>query len=308
MNDRYIVIDEEGYFAFDGRRVDDEALGRTLLENLKMDTDGRLLTDYQGAESFVEAFDAPLLGRHVRLIDGETGEIDLSYQATARFALKGLSLDEWDRFHGFTDRGVPFVFTRQGQVEFFDLLDSFDDDSITIRGKVFEVPAWVPAELTPIDEESSILKDILPQLKLTRSRVLVLNARQADNAAAIARAGHFATAVESDPALFKAAQEKYGALDNLRLVRADLTNLPENWNGQFDVVFVEGFMPDNSMVKLWRRVLHANGTLLGVFPASGWAIRQRLKSGFQALYWTRWRRSIDARKSRELVVYARKKS
>jgi hypothetical protein len=308
MNDRYIVIDEEGYFAFDGRRVDDEALGRALLENLKVDSHGRLVTDYQGAESFVEAFDAPLLGRHVRLIDGETGEIDLVYQTKARFAFKNLSLDEWDRFHGITENGVPFVFTRQGQIEFFDLFDSFDDDSITIKGNVFEVPAWAPPELDPVDEESPILKDILPQLKLTRSRVLVLNARRADNAAAIARAGHFVTAVESDPALFEAAREKYGSLDNLRLVRADLTNLPDNWNGEFDVVFVEGFTPDKTMVKLWRRVLHANGTLLGVFPASEWAIRERLKSGFQALYWTRWRRSTDARKSRELVVYARKKS
>jgi hypothetical protein len=306
MSDRYIVMDEEGYFAFDGRRVDDEALGRTLLENLKVDPCGRLLTNYQGAESFVEAFDAALLGRHVRLIDGETGELDLAYQAKARFAFNSLSLDEWDRFHGFTESGVPFVFNRQGQVEFFDLLDSFDDDSITIKGKIFEVPAWVAPRLDPIDEESPILKDILPQLKLTRSRVLVLNARQADNAAAIARAGHFVTAVESDPVLFKAAQEKYGSLDNLRLVRADLTNLPENWNGEFDIVFVEGFMPDNSLVKLWRRLLHTNGTLLAIFPAVEWELRERLKRGFQALYWTRWRRSIEVRKSRELVIYARK--
>jgi hypothetical protein len=65
-------------------------------------------------------------------------------------------------------------------------------------------------------------------------------------------------------------------------------------------------MPDNSMVKLWRRILHTNGTLLAIFPAVEWELRERLKHGFQALYWTRWRRSIEARKSRELVVYARK--
>lgn len=308
MSDRYIVIDEEGYFAFDGRRVDDEALGRTLLENLKIDSHRRLLTNYQGAESFVEAFDAPLLGRHTRLVDDANGEIDLVYQTKARFAFKDLTLDEWDRFHGYTERGVPFVFSRQGQVEFFDLLDSFDDDSITIRGKNFAVPAWASPELEPVDEESPILNDVLPQLKLSRSRVLVLNSGQADNAAAIARAGHFVTAVENDPALVKAAQEKYGALDNLRLVRTDLTHLPENWNGEFDLVFADNSVPDKTTVKLWRRVLQPTGNLLGIFPAAEWAIRERLRNNFQALYWTRWRRSIEARKSRELVVYARKSS
>jgi hypothetical protein len=37
--DRYISIDEEGYWIFSGRRVDDEGLGGTLLENLKLRDD-----------------------------------------------------------------------------------------------------------------------------------------------------------------------------------------------------------------------------------------------------------------------------
>lgn len=306
MSDRYLVIDEEGYFSFDGRRVDDETLGRALLENIKVDEHGRLLTSYEGTPSFIESFDAPFMGRHVYLA-GEGGELELAYGSKKRFSFSSLSLDEFDRFHGRTDGGVPFVFTRQGQIEFFDLLDSFDDDSITIKGKIYDIPQWEAPVLAPASEESPVIREILPQLKLTRSRVLMLNAGEAHNAAAIARAGHFVTAVESDPQMIAVAQAKYGHQENLRLVRADLSNLPENWNGEFDIIFTEDVLPSASTVKLWRRMLSETGTVLGIFPALEWELRERLKSGFQALYWTRWRRSIEPRKSRELVVYARKK-
>lgn len=306
MNDRYLVIDEEGYFSFDGRRVDDQKLGSTLLENIKIDEHGRLLTSYDGTPSFIESFDAPFLGRHVSF-SGDGGEIELAYGVKQKFSFSSLSVDEWDRFHGRTASGVPFVFTRQGQVEFFDLLDSFEDDSVTIKGKNYKVPQWKAPVLTPIGEESPVIREILPQLKLTRSRVLMLDAGEAHNAAAIARAGHFVTAVESDPKLMATAQAKYGKQENLRLVRTDLSNLPENWNGEFDMVFTEDILPSAATVKLWRRMLSETGTVLGIFPALEWELREQLKNGFQALFWTRWRRSIEARKGRELVVYARKK-
>ena len=32
--ERYLPIDEDGYFVFDGRRVDDQELGRKLMQNL----------------------------------------------------------------------------------------------------------------------------------------------------------------------------------------------------------------------------------------------------------------------------------
>jgi hypothetical protein len=305
MSDRYLVIDEEGYFSFDGRRVDDPKLGSTLLENMKIDEHGRLLTSFEGTPSFVESFDAPFMGRHVSL-SGDGGEIELAYGVKQKFSFSSMSLDEFDRFHGRTVSGVPFVFTRQGQVEFFDLLDSFDDDSVTIKGKIYDIPQWTAPALEPLHEESPVIREILPQLKLTRSRVLMLNSGEGHNAAAIARAGHFVTAVESDPMLMTVAQEKYGHQENLRLVRTDISNLPENWNGEFDMVFAEDVLPGASLVKLWRRMLSETGTVLGIFPALEWELRERLKSGFQALYWTRWRRSVEARKGRELVVYARK--
>ncbi len=309
LPERYIVIDEEGYFAFDGRRVDDETLGRTLLENLRLDEKGQLLTDYQGAPSFVEAFDAPLLGRHVRLVDGQSGEIDLAYGAKARFHFSGLSLDEWDRFHGTTESKVPFVFTRQGQVEFFDMLDAFDDDSVTIKGKVFAVPEWSKVQpwLPAVDSESPVLHDVLPQLKLARSRVLILDSGYGHDAAYFAKAGHFVTAVEADPKMMTKAQEKYAKVENLRFVRADISNLPDNWSGEFDLVFENNSGESKPPVKLWLRLLQPGGNLLAIFPANEWEVRERLKAGFQALYWTRWRRSVEGRKGKELVVYARKK-
>src|SRR5689334_16303387 len=112
-----------------------------MTENLKLSEDNHLTTSLNGNDAYVEYFDAPLLARHVRMTDKKTAEMDLSYGAKATFSFADLSLDEWDRIHGVTDtvggkkNAIPFVFTRHGQVEFFEFLDSFDDDSITVAGQ-----------------------------------------------------------------------------------------------------------------------------------------------------------------------------
>ncbi len=346
--DRYVVLDEEGYFSFDGKRVNEDTLGRAMIENMKLDTDGRLTTTLNDNDAFVEYFDAPLLGRHVRLVDKQCGELDLSYGATARFAFSSLSLDEWDRIHGVTEtlgktkKEIPFVFTRHGQVEFFEILESFDDESITISGTRFELPSW----LTPCEESEqpgfwsdhykagttdwdmggahSALPVILPQLKIPKSRVLVLGAGLGHDAAYLAKLGHLVTAVDFSEEAVNRAKEKYGGTENLNFVRADAFNLPEKWTGEFDMVFEHtcfcAISPEkrNQLIKVWRQVLQPGGHLLGVFfvsekrqgpPIGGseWELRQRFKTNFNFLYWTRWRLSVDRRKGQELIVYARKK-
>jgi len=341
--DRYVVIDEEGYYSFDGKRVADDALGRTMIENLKVDDHGRLVTSLTDVPAFVEYFDAPLLARHVRMADSGHGELDLSYGAKARFAFTSLSLDEWDRFHGVTEKNVPFVLSRQAQMEFFEMLESFDDESVTIAGKTYQVPPW----LEPSDEgeqpqfwsdlykteqagwelgqESTILPVILPQLKLVKSRILVLGSGSGHDAAYFAKLGHVVTAVDFSDEALKRAKQKYAELDTLTFVRADIFNLPEKWNEQFDMVFEHtcfcAISPDkrDQLIKVWRRVLQPHGHLLAIFFAfekrkgppfggSEWELRQRLKPAFDFMYWTRWRQSIEKRKGKELVVYARKKN
>jgi SAM-dependent methyltransferase len=342
LSDRYVAIDDEGYWAFDGKRVDDENLGRTMLENMKLDSEGRLVTSLNGNEAFVEYFDAPLMARHVRLAAGGKGEIDLPYGTVMSFAFTSLSLDEWDRIHGANEAGVPFVLTRQAQVEFFDLLEKFDDESVTIAGTRYPLPSWLQPSAEPdqpgfwgdlyksgetgwdMGQAHPALAAVLPQLKMSKSRILVLGAGAGHDAAFLARAGHLVTAVDFSEDAVKKAQEKYGNIETLNFVRADAFNLPERWNGEFDLVFEHtcycAISPDkrDQLINVWRRVLQPAGHLLAIFFAyekrqgppfggSEWELRERLKKNFSFLYWTRWHHSAERRKGRELIVYARKK-
>src|SRR4051812_42183487 len=107
--DRYLPLDEEGYFHFDGRRVDDPELGGKLLSNLDAADKDRFTTNFDGVPAWVEYFDAPLIAKHVNAGDAETASFDLPYGVKASFNFAGLSVDEWDRFHGITDKNIPFV-------------------------------------------------------------------------------------------------------------------------------------------------------------------------------------------------------
>ncbi len=319
-----------------------------MIENYKIDADGRLTTTLNDNDAYVEYFDAPLLGRHVTMAGKQHGELDLSYGAKATFAFSALSLDEWDRIHGVTETlggrktAIPFVFTRHGQTEFFELLESFDDDSITIAGQRIELPPWLTssevseqpgfwtdhfkASDTPWDlgEAHPALAVVLPQLKIPKSRVLVLGSGAGHDAAYLAKLGHLVTAVDFSEEAVKRSQDKYGNLENLNFVRGDAFNLPEKWTGEFDMILEHtcfcAVSPEkrNQLIKVWRRVLQPGGHLLGIFfvhekrsgpPVGGseWELRQRLKANFNFLYWTRWHLSPERRKGQELVVYARKK-
>lgn len=343
MADRYLALDEEGYFNFDGRRVDDRELGAKLLDNLSAQEKDRFTTNFDGVPAWVEYFDEPLIAKHVQDADQEHGTIDLPYGTKAKFAYASLSVDEWDRFHGVTENMIPFVFSRQAQYEFFELLDEFDDDSITVNGKRIEVPPWlIPADTaigkqdfwtniyqteTPgweLGKETPILGAILPQLKLNKCRVLVLGAGSGHDAAFFARQGHMVTAVDFSPEAIARMKQNYGMMENLKILQSDVFKLPPELDGRFDLVFEHtcycAISPDrrNDLVKVWKRALTPKGDLLGVFfvnekrmgpPFGGseWELRERFKNHFDFLFWTRWRHSIERRRARELVIYARKK-
>src|SRR4051812_21108639 len=105
MITRYLPIDEEGYWVFDGRRVDDDDLGRKLLENISVDEKNRLVTNFEGTPAWVEAFDEPLIARHVSDCANGFCKMDLAYHSQQKFSLAKLSVDEWDRFHGENEAG-----------------------------------------------------------------------------------------------------------------------------------------------------------------------------------------------------------
>lgn len=344
MPDRYLPIDEEGYFHFDGRRVDDKDLGRKLLENIELVENDRYITQLEGVPAWVEAFDEPLIAKHVRSQGGEgMFTIELSYGCEAGVSFKTLSIDEWDRIHGTTEKQIPFVLSRSAQFEFFDFLDEFDDDSITVKDQCYATPPWLmPAKQVNESsfwsniyqteqpgweqgQESVALPAVLPQLKLNKSRVLVMGCGSGHDAAYFVRLGHMVTAVDFSDEAITRTRTNYGTLENLTILKADAFNLPPEMDGRFDLIFEHtcycAISPDrrNDLVNVWKRALVPKGDLLGVFfvnekrngpPFGGseWELRERLKSSFDFLFWTRWRLSQEKRKSKELVVYAKKKN
>ena len=341
---RFIQIDEEDYFHMDGLRVADADAGRGWLSSLIVDRRGRFWIRMGEEFIFVEAFDEPYVALDVK----RTGthaigawSLTMPYGHEESFSLQSLSLDEWDRFHGRTSRGVPFVLSRSAQARFFNDVDDYDDDGIMVDGVRIatrpwltenrdadkpdwwshiyrtEEPRWDLAGPTPV------LSQVVPQLKLQRSRVLVLGAGRGHDAAWFAEQGHIVTAVDFSEEAINAARAKYLHLPNLNFLQADVFHLPVEMNGNFDIVFEHtlycAISPNRraDLARVWRRVLGENGHLLGIFETrdkvagppfggSEWEVRSRLQKGFRPLYWMRLRVSKESRAGQEFFVYSQR--
>jgi SAM-dependent methyltransferase len=342
LPDKYIAIDEEGFPLFGDVRVTDAKVGAEILKNIKFAENGAFQTTLQETDYFVEAFDEPYVAAQVsKAPSGWT--ISLPYSLEVSFDPHSLSLDEWDRFHGFTSSGVPFVLSRKAQAEFFNLVNEFDDESITIDHEVIELPGWLEPQTEvrnekywshiyqteeprwELNDAAPALKDMLPRLKLPKSRVLVLGCGSGNDAAYFAEQGHFVTAVDISPEALARAQKKYGHLSNIKWLQEDIFKLNQSHDQSYDLVFEHtcycAIDPSkrNELVKNWKRLLAPGGYLLGVFftmekkkgpPFGGseWEIRERLKKSFQFVFWGRWHQSIERRNGKELLIYAQKKS
>lgn len=339
---RFIQIDEEGYFLLDQMRVADAEAGQRWIASLRPDGRGSFIADIGDVTALVEAFDEPYIALDVEK-GPTTWTIRVPYGHQETFSIDTLTLDEWDRFHGRTERGVPFVFSRSAQARFFNLLDSFEDDAITVDGRRIETKPWLQEnpDANNVDWWSELyrtngsrwelnapapaLPSFVPRLKLQRSRILIAGAGSGNDAAWFAEQGHIVTAIDFSEEAVSRAQAKYGHLDNLKFQRADVFNLPTDWTGAFDIVFEHtlycAINPSkrNDLVKVWRRVLSDQGYLMGVFFAfdkpfgppfggSEWEIRARLEKKFRPLYWTRVHDSIEGRLGQELFVFAQKLS
>lgn len=338
---RFIKIDEEGFPLFGEVRVTDLHVGHEILSQLQFAENGAFQTVSGGETCIVEAFDEPFVAQQVHK-KNSLWIIEMPYDFAAEINLDSLSLDEWDRFHGLTKQNIPFVLSRKAQAEFFRLLDEYEDDSITVDGKKIVLPPWhqstVPVGTenfwshiyqteTPgweMNQPTPILTEMLPQLKIPRSRVLVLGCGSGNDAAYFAQNGNIVTAVDISPEAIRRAQEKYGHIANLKFVQKDIFAIQHEWDGQFDIVFEHTCYcaidpaQRNALAKLWKRVLIPGGFLMGIFftmekrgqpPFGGteWELRERLKKDFQFMYWNRWRKPNGRRDGKELFVYALKK-
>lgn len=337
-----LVIDEEGYFLSQGVRLQEAEYGNLLLRNLLMDERGRASTRDHTSTIQVEPFDEPYVALMVEKIN-DVWWAQMPYGFRQAFDLQSITADDWDRFHGLTKNGVPFVMSRPAQAAFFNRLDDYDDESLTDGGQRFVVGPWLSPTADvhqaqfwseiylnespgwELGEAAAPLREILPQLKLPRSRVLVLGCGSGNDAAHFAEQGHLVTAVDFSEQALGLARKKYGHLKDLSFEQANALHPPSHWFGRFDLIFEHtlycAIPPVNraDLVKVWHRCLQEGGHLLGLFfvmnkrfgppwGGSEWEIRERLKKSFEFRYWTRWQRSIEKRRGTELVVYAQRRS
>lgn len=339
MANRYLSIDEEGFIALNGIRVDDEKIGAGLLDGLQRVEKDRFVTTWDGQTVLVEAFDQPLVARRVEK-SGSQFFIIAPYGLRREFNIEKLCLDEWDRFHGLTiENEIAFVFSRTAQAQFFDLLDEFDDDSITVGGKKFQIPPYY-LPVPQIDNQkfwtdiyqtetpgwdlgtpAKPLADIFPQLKLPTSRVLVLGCGSGQDVAYFARNGHVVTGVDFSQEAIERAKKNFGDVPNLDFIQSDIFKL--QLSGSFDLIFEHAcyaaIRPERreELIRIWMKHLIPGGHLLGIFfmmsrrsgPPFGnseWELREKLKNRFRFLYWTRWHNSLPQRDGRELVVFAQR--
>lgn len=338
---QFIQIDEEGYPLSREVRISDQEAGREILQNLKIHEGGTLLSTFGGEPVIVEAFDEPLIALQV-LNENNKWFLILPYSLKIDFDLKTLSIDEWDRFHGYTSNGLPFVFSRKAQAMFFDMVEEFDDDSITVDGEQIELPAywsnrpdlekekyWTQVyhdEKNPgwnLGAPAVALEDMIPRVKLAKCRVLVPGCGEGHDAARFARDGHVVTAVDFSPEAIRRAKELYGHMPNIEFLEADIFKMPQHFDKSFDVIFEHtcycAVNPTRrqELVKIWKRLLNDQGQLMGVFftfekrkgpPYGGteWELRQRLKGDYTPIFWGRWQKSVPRRQGKELFIFMQK--
>lgn len=374
---RNLVIDEEGFFVLEEKRIQDEEIGAALLQSIIRKERGTFTCFWDDEELTLEPFDEPLVVQSTALliepllpapetsqtssltdipIEIKASMLDphsppIGHQAVVTFPygvrcaldFSTLTVDPWDRFHGRTPQGIPYVFSRRAQIQLFDLLDSFDDDSVSFNGQHYVIRPWLSPNVETRSEgfwselyrqskdgwelqaPAPALVDMLPRLKLPRARVLVLGCGRGNDAAFFAESGHIVTAVDISSEAIKAGRERYGHLTHIQWLQQDIFKIPASWNGMYDMIFehtcycaIDPSQRDE-LVRIWNRLLAPQGQLMGVFfamdrpagpPFGGteWELRERLRKFYHFQFWGRWQKSTPNRQGSELFILGTRRS
>lgn len=349
---KFLAIDEEGNFVLDGLRVSDEATGRDWLSRVRMDDRGRaiLTGEPDGQRVIIEAFDQPLIALDLSIVETKPAPrltARFPYGFEAEILSESLRVDEWDRFYVRTEHGVPAVLSRAAQNRLFQQATEFDDESISFDVVTLKTQPWFD-ELKPANQADwwselyqtgdtrwdgggphPLLDTLIPPLKISRSRVLVLGCGAGHDAAWWEKRGHIVTAVDFSEEALKHARGLYGESETLRWVQADAFKLPTAWTSRFDLIFENTMfcaIPPSrreELVRVWWRMLSPRGRLIGFVPVmdkqtgppygvSEWEMRRRLldapvgsakslkRARFLPLLWNREKNSIEKRLGHEL--------
>ncbi len=292
---RFVQIDEEGFFSSSGLRVTDENYGLALLDNLRVEGRG-FVTVFQDEKIIVEAFDQPLVARHIEILNPEKARAHFAYGHAQTFALQTLRADMWDRFHARTaENDVPLVLSRTAQMELFNVADSFDDDSITIQKNQIKIqglqgskddvenpnfwsekygqwqagtaekPGW------ELNAPAAPLASILTQIKLPRQRICNLGCGSGHDAAYLSEQGHIVTGVDWSEEAITLGREKYGENKQLRFAHEEAFDFAKSHPTEFDLVFEHTFFcaiepsKREALIQAWKRMLTPEGHLLAIF-------------------------------------------
>jgi SAM-dependent methyltransferase len=326
--------------------VQDTAFGKEILLGIRRIPERYIfVSDVQGDKYVVEAFDQPYVVQMVYKNSDTDWEIELPYGIRKKLDLNQLKIDEWDRFQGRTAEDIPYVFSRKAQNGFFNVVDEFHDEGFVVAKSTYHTEIYLPkredigknsfwsniykdTDNKPgwdLNGPTPILKHIIPQLKIPKSRILVVGCGRGHDAYELSQRGNVVTAVDFSDVAIAEARKLYPENENLKFLQADVFNLPEKYFGYFDIVFEHTLFcavdptKRNDLIKVYKSMLADHGHLLGIFftidnlshpPFGGteWEYRERLKKSFTFLYWTKWKAETTRSAGVELIIYAKKSS
>lgn len=338
-----LVIDEFGrFFESNGRAIEHSDHIDLLIENLKLTEIFALETSDHEQKYSVEAADHPIMVQKIR---ADQAGLWITAQNGKEFlAIKEkFSFDYQDRLCGMTQKNTPFRLSKDCMDRFFDLCDEYDDDGFVFGGYRITTPPyyyednaikqagyWENVYHTDgnpswnLLEPAQALKDMLPKLKLPKSRILVLAGGEGHDASLFAKAGHLVTVVDFSKVAIENGRQRYKDLNNLNFIHENIFNLDHSWNHAYDLVVEHACfcaIPPSQrkqLVDTYARVLHDQGQLMGVFfsmlkragppyGSSELEIKNHLEKKFQILVANRFRKSVPRREGREFYILGQKR-
>ncbi|MFZ4404054.1 MAG: hypothetical protein ACOYOK_08135 [Pseudobdellovibrionaceae bacterium] len=292
-------IDENGLVYLNDQAILDSSTGSSLLQAIyKNDHNVFCLS----ADKPLEIFDRPYVVQKISF-QGQHCTLHLPYELTIDFQLSTLTVDEWDRFHGFANNGIPFVFSSNAQEQFFDSVDEFDDESFTYAGVQYLTAPWRIQEATQpsspllaiplynkdhfLQYELDVIKIMLPRLKLVKQRILVVGQHPAASDL-FAQEGHIvSTCLLADLLKHSHLVPSDYATADLVFVGHDFHSAPYDQRGRALQILQQKLSAKGSLMALLNAEQPQSAAPL--FGCSEWEMRQYLKKYFIWNFWGRWR-------------------
>ena len=335
---RCIQISFEGELFLDGHRLEDKEFCLPFLKSLRLENHV-CMGYYKGEAVFVEAKSHPLLVQNVEKSGTKKLKLHFNYGFTEDFSLdakRPLFLDDWSRICGRSLNGVPFIFSRKAQAFFLaELVKPIDVETFSFEEETFELEDWYQSK-EESDQESfwsdcydqshrpwdlqsyhPSIDQVLPRLKLLRSRILVPGSGLGHDVKKLADLGHKVTGLDFS---FEALEEAKKLYPKSHFICGDFFE----HTTQVDVIFEHTFFcalnpsKRGKIIKSWLRLLEDQGCLIGIFNVSckqtgppfgitEWELEELLNPYFIINFWGRLRGKESPRPGKELFVYAQKK-